>query len=136
MHLLLQEWMPLHSERRRLMIQSKPQETSEISSRGTLIHRFPLSAPLESIHKLNKRVPALHMTCLHYTTMAIMFRIKCHKECIYVHILQLMTEKIKGWHYLNKSLRQICDTMGNNVRGCPEKSSVPMFIECGPLKHA
>lgn len=87
MHLLLQEWMPLHSERRRSMIQSMPQETSELSSGGTLLYCFPLSAPLENIQKLNKGVPALIMTCLHYTRMVLMFRTKYHME----RIVQMLT---------------------------------------------
>jgi len=89
-----------------MMIQSKPRETSELSSRGTLLHCFPMSDPLENTHKLNKGVPALHIICLHYTTfvvivvklesnMLVMFRIKYHLDCIYVQMLTIGDKKLK-----------------------------------------
>lgn len=112
-----------------------PQETSELSSRGILLHSFPVSAPLENIQRLNKEMPAVHMTGLRHTFMVLMFRIKNHMEHIYVQILIDVPKISKDEIYLNKSLWQVSDAMCNNIRGCPEKSLVPMFIEYGSLKH-
>jgi hypothetical protein len=65
-----------------------------------------MSDPLENTHKLNSRMPALHIICLHYTTfvvivmklesnMVVMFRIKYHLDCIYVQMLTIGNKRLK-----------------------------------------